>query len=69
MSIWKTHVACDHRQGGQQAALQGSVPTVVKRYVEDGVYNGGYPKLGTIKLQHICKVPEHARSFVRGHAL
>ena len=69
MGILHTHIACDHRRGGQQAALQGSGPTVVKRYVEDDVYNGGYPKLGTIKLQHPCKVPEHARSFVRGHAL
>ena len=44
-------------------------PTVVKRYIEDGVYKWDYPNLGTIKMQRICKVPEHARSFDRSHAL
>ena len=44
-------------------------PTVVKRYIEDGVYKWEYPNLGTIKMKRICKVPEHARSFDRSHAL
>jgi hypothetical protein len=41
----------------------------VKRYIEDGVYKWDYPSLGTIEMKRICKVPEHARSFDRSHAL
>jgi hypothetical protein len=44
-------------------------PTVVKRYIENGVYTWEYPNKGAIKMKRICKVPEHARSFDRSHAI
>jgi hypothetical protein len=44
-------------------------PTVVKRYIEDGVYKWEYPNKGTIEMKRICKVPEHARSFDRSHTI
>ena len=43
--------------------------TVVERYIEDGVYQWTHPRFGLIKMERICKVPEHARSFDRSHAL
>jgi len=42
---------------------------VVKRYIENGVYTWEYPNKGAIKMKRICKVPEHARSFDRSHAI
>jgi hypothetical protein len=44
-------------------------PTVVKRYIEDGVYKWEHPSVGDVEMKRICKVPEHARSFDRSHAL
>jgi hypothetical protein len=45
-------------------------PTVVKRYIEDGVYKWEYPGKGTIEMKRICKVPEHAKTSPdRSHAL
>ncbi len=45
-------------------------PTVVKRYIEDGIYKWEYPGMGTIKMKRICEVPEHAATQPdRSHAL
>ena len=45
-------------------------PTVVKRYIEDGVYKWEYPGNGTIKMKRICKLPDHAKTSPdRSHAL
>ena len=45
-------------------------PTVVKRYIEDGVYQWDYPRFGNIKMKRICKLPEHAKTSPdRSHAL
>lgn len=57
-------------QGGKlhQKLLGG--PTVVKRYIEDGVYKWEYPGNGTLRMKRICKVPEHAKTSPdRSHAL
>lgn len=43
--------------------------TVVKRYIEDGVYQWTHPRFGLVKMERICKVPVHARSFDGSHAL
>ena len=44
------------------------VPTVVMRYIdENGVYNWTHPAMGHIKMQRICKVPEHARAYTERH--
>lgn len=37
-------------------------PTVVKRYIEDGVYKWAYPGKGIIKMKRICKLPEYAKT-------
>lgn len=37
-------------------------PTVVTRYIEDGVYQWTHPRFGKIKMQRICTLPEHART-------
>ncbi len=45
-------------------------PTVVKRYIEDGVYQWEHPAFGNIKMKRICKLPEHAKTSPdRSHAL
>ena len=45
-------------------------PTVVTRFIEDGVYQWTHPRFGHIKMKRICKVPEHARTSPdRSHAL
>lgn len=45
-------------------------PTVVKRYIEDGVYQWDYPRFGIIKMKRICKLPEHAKASPdRSHLL
>ena len=46
------------------------VPTVVKRYIENGKYHWEYPGMGTIKMKRICKLPDHAKTSPdRSHAL
>ena len=45
-------------------------PTVVKRYIEDGVYQWEHPRFGNIKMKRLCKLPDHARTSPdRSHAL
>ncbi len=59
-AIWKDNQLHQKLLGG---------PTVVKRYIEDDVYKWEHPAFGEIQMKRICKVPEHARSFDRSHAL
>ena len=45
-------------------------PTVVKRYIENGVYKWEYPGNGTIEMKRVCKLPEHGKTSPdRSHAL
>jgi len=45
-------------------------PTVVRRYIEDGVYQWEHPAFGNIKMKRACKLPNHARTSPdRSHAL
>ena len=44
-------------------------PTVVKRYIENGVYKWTCLHKGIIEMKRICNVPQRARSFDRSHAL
>jgi hypothetical protein len=37
--------------------------------IEEGVYKWGHPSVGNVEMKRICKVPEHAKSFDRSHAL
>lgn len=37
-------------------------PTVVKRYIQNGVYQWEYPGNGKVKMKRICKLPEHAKT-------
>lgn len=45
-------------------------PTVVKRYIEDGIYQWTHPRFGLVRMERICKLPEHAKTSPdRSHAL
>lgn len=60
-AVWKDNQLNQKLFGG---------PTVVKRYIEDGVYTWEYPGNGKVKMKRICKVPEHAKTSPdRSHAL
>ena len=60
-AVWKDNQLNQKLFGG---------PTVVKRYIEDGVYKWEYPGKGMVKMKRICKLPEHAKTSPdRSHAL
>jgi hypothetical protein len=60
-AVWKDNQLHQKLFGG---------PTVVKRYIEDGVYRWEFPGKGTIRMKRICKLPEHAKTSPdRSHAL
>ena len=45
-------------------------PTVVQRYIENGIYQWTHPRFGNIKMKRICKLPEHAKTSPdRNHLL
>ena len=45
-------------------------PTVVKRYIEDDMFQWTHPRVGHVKMKRICKLPEHAKTSPdRSHAL
>jgi len=45
-------------------------PTVVKRYLNNGVYHWEYPGNSIVKMKRICTLPEHAKTSPdRSHAL
>ena len=59
-AVWKNNQLNQKLFGG---------PTVVKRYIKDGVYQWEYPGNGTVKMKRICKLPEHAKTSPdRSHA-
>ena len=37
-------------------------PTVVKRYIHDGVYQWEHPAFGNIRMKRVCRLPDHART-------